>query len=125
MDTLEILLNSERKNMPEKDVKIKRLSKECGKDVLFRLRALDYNRVTEIKSNISDNDMNIHIILAGVVSPNLKSNELLEKYNAATPAELFKCDKPLLLPGEIEDISREIEKLSGYRIANIEEIKKK
>ena len=33
--------------------------------------------------------------------------------------------KRLLLPGEIEDISREIEKLSGYRVVTLKEIKKK
>jgi hypothetical protein len=31
----------------------------------------------------------------------------------------------MLLPGEIEDLSRTIEKLSGYRTDTIEEIKKK
>ncbi|MFQ9792971.1 MAG: hypothetical protein ACLRX7_06850 [Acutalibacteraceae bacterium] len=30
----------------------------------------------------------------------------------------------MLLPGEIEDISREIEKLSGYRVVTLKEIKK-
>lgn len=29
----------------------------------------------------------------------------------------------LLLPGEIEDLSREVEKLSGYRAMTIEELK--
>ena len=33
--------------------------------------------------------------------------------------------KKMLLPGEIEDISKAIEKLSGYRTNTIEEIKKK
>ena len=36
--------------------------------------------------------------------------------------------KKMLLPGEVEDISRQIEKLSGYRtdtLEEIEEIKKK
>jgi hypothetical protein len=31
----------------------------------------------------------------------------------------------MLLPGEIEDISRAVELLSGYRATTIEEIKKK
>ena len=66
--------------------------------------------------------MSVHIVLAGVISPDLKSEELKKKYNAVTPVELVKN---MLLPGEIEDISREIEKLSGYRTTTIEEIKKK
>ena len=122
MDTLELLLKSDRPNMPEKEVKLKRLSKACGGDVIFRLRALSYNRVVEIKNTHAGGDMEVHILLAGVISPNLKSEELKQKYNAITPAEMIKS---MLLPGEIEDISREIEKLSGYRISTVEEVKKK
>ena len=122
MDPLELLLKAERPNMPEKEIKLKRLSKVCGGDVIFRLRALSYNRVAEIKNNHSGGDMEVHILLAGVVSPDLKSEELKKKYNAITPVEMIKS---MLLPGEIEDISREIEKLSGYRVATVEEVKKK
>ena len=67
-------------------------------------------------------DMNVHILLAGVIDPDLKTKDLMEKYKAATPAELVK---KMLLPGEIEDISRAVEQLSGYRTNTIEEIKKK
>lgn len=122
MDTLELLLKSDRPDMPEKEIKLKRLSRECGGDVIFKLRALSYNQVADIKNCHSDNDMSVHILLAGVVSPDLKSEELKRKYNAVTPAEMVKN---MLLPGEIEDISREIEKLSGYRLTTIEEVKKK
>ena len=66
--------------------------------------------------------MEVHIVLAGVKAPDFKDKALLSKYGAATPAELVK---KLLLPGEITDMSREIEKLSGYRTSTIEEIKKK
>ena len=62
------------------------------------------------------------ILLAGVVDPDFKNTALQEKYGAATPAELVE---KLLLPGEIEDLAREIEKLSGYRTVTLEEIKKK
>ncbi|MFZ7103358.1 MAG: phage tail assembly chaperone [Peptococcaceae bacterium] len=122
MDTLELLLKSEPCNLPEKEVKLKRLSKECGGAVIFKLRALTYNRVAEIKNAHAGGDMEVHILLAGVVSPDLKSEELKKKYNAVTPAEMIKA---MLLPGELEDISREIEKLSGYRITTVEEVKKK
>ena len=122
MNTLELLLKADRPNMPEKEIKLKRLSKACGGDVIFKLRALSYNRVAEIKDSHTGKDMDVHIILAGVTSPDLKSEDLKQKYNAVTPAEMVKT---MLLPGEIEDISREIEKLSGFRIATIEEVKKK
>ncbi|UQT50758.1 hypothetical protein M5E87_21355 [Flavonifractor plautii] len=37
------------------------------------------------------------------VEPDLKAKELKEKYGGATPAETVKA---MLLPGEIEDLSR-------------------
>jgi hypothetical protein len=67
-------------------------------------------------------DLNVHILLAGTVEPNLKDSELLAKFHAETPAELVK---KMLLIGEIEDLSRAVEKLSGYRETTVEEIKKK
>ncbi|MDK2811734.1 MAG: hypothetical protein PWR27_2443, partial [Petroclostridium sp.] len=75
-----------------------------------------------IETRAQMEDMEVHIILAGVIEPNLKSPELMTKYKAATPAEMVK---KMLLPGEIIDISRAIERLSGYRTDTIEEIKKK
>jgi hypothetical protein len=65
--------------------------------------------------------MNVHIVLAGVIEPNLKDKALMDKYKAPTPAELIKT---MLLPGEIEDLSRAVERLSGYRSTTVEEVKK-
>ncbi|WP_370781978.1 phage tail assembly chaperone [Eubacterium ventriosum] len=121
MDVIDILLSNEPLKAEEKEYKIKRLSKVYKADVIFKLKGLSYNRVADIK-NMNNEDVSVHIVLAGVKEPNLKNKELLEKYNAVTPAELVK---KMLLPGEIEDISKAIEKLSGYRTNTIEEIKKK
>ena len=121
MNTLDLLLKMDIPNPPEAEYKIKRLSKLCGQDVIFKLRALSYSRTAEIIRQ-NPEDMNVHIVLAGVVDPDLRSKELMEKYNAPTPAEMLK---KMLLPGEIEDVSRAIEKLSGYRVDTIEEVKKK
>ncbi len=121
MDVLELLLKADVPNLPEKEFKQKRLSELCGGPVIFKLRGLPYNRAADIIKRQSD-DMGVHIILAGTIEPNLKAPELLEKYSAETPAELVK---KMLLPGEIEDLSRVIEKLSGYRVTTMEEIKKK
>jgi len=119
-NTLDLLLKMELPHPPEKVVKLKRLSQICGAPVEFKLRALSYSKAAELTSSVMD-DLNVHIILAGVVEPNLKDRGLLEKYGAATPAELVK---KLLLPGEIESLAREIERLSGYRTNTIEEVKK-
>lgn len=120
-NTMELLLNLNPPSLPAKSVKIKRLSKLCGGDVVFELRALPFSRVAELKQMAGD-DMTVHILLGGVVSPDLKSGALAEKYKAATPAELVKA---MLLPGEIEDLSRAIERLSGYRETTLEDVKKK
>lgn len=120
--TLDLLLKSEIPDPPEKQIKLKRLSEVCSGDVIFTVKALTYSRVAEIKETHGGDDMEIYILLAGVFSPDLKSKPLMEKYKASTPAELVKN---MLLPGEITDISREVEILSGYRISTVEEIKKK
>ena len=125
-NTLDLLLKMEIQSAQVKDVKIKRLSEICGGDVIFRLKQLSYSRMNEIVGqHRMDDDLSVFIVLAGTVSPDLKNQSLLDKYKAPTPAELLKS---MLLPGEIEDLSREVERLSGYRyntLEEVEEVKKK
>ena len=106
-----------QKELPEKRFALPRLGTE-EEPVIFTLRALPYGRVQELQE--LEKDVPVHILLAGCVEPGLKDPALMEHFGAATPAEAVKC---LLLPGEIEDLSREVEKLSGYRRRTIEEIK--
>lgn len=121
MDTLDFLLKMDVPDLPTMQVKQKRLSEQAGGDVVLGLRALTYARSNEIRKFTGD-DLNVHIVLAGVTSPDLKNPALMEKFDAATPAELVK---KMLLPGEIEDLSRKIERLSGFRIDTLEDLKKK
>lgn len=108
-----------QKKLPEAKYKVKRLSELCGEDVVFTLRGLPYGRVAELRESESE-DLGIHILLAGVAEPDLKDPRLGEKFGGVTPAETVKA---MLLPGEIEDISRAVEKLCGYRVNTIEEVK--
>ena len=119
-NVMDLLLKAQSRKLPEKKVRLKMLSKELGQDVIFKIRALSYSEVARIREK--EEDMNVYIVLAGVVEPNLRSTELMQKYDAPTPIEMIKA---MLLPGEIEDISRQIERLSGYRVETLEEIKKK
>lgn len=119
-DVLDLLMGLTPPKLPEKQSRLKRLSKECGADVIFTLRALPYNRVAEIREGATG-DVSVEILLAGVSAPNLKDKGLMDKYHAPTPAELVKT---LLLPGEIEALAREVEKLSGYRTTTVEDVKK-
>lgn len=107
-----------QKELPTGKYKVKRLSKLVGEDVVFTLRALPYGRVKDIKGMEEEADM--AILLAGVMDPDLKDPALRERFGGPTPAEVVKA---MLLPGEIEDVSREIERLSGYRQMTIEKIK--
>lgn len=117
--TLDYLLKADILPSETKEFRIRRLSKG-GDEAVFTLKSLGYNRVAELKK--MENEVDIHLVLAGVVDPDLKDQRLLDKYGSATPADLLK---KLLSPGEIEDLSREVERLSGYRIRTIEEVKKK
>lgn len=125
-NTLDLLLKMEIQAPREQKVKIKRLSELCKKPVVFEVRQLSYNRIAEInKQHRQNGDYSVFVALAGTVSPNLKSPELLSKYNVLTPADLLK---EMLLPGEIEDIRIVIEDLCGYREATLEyvdEVEKK
>lgn len=118
MDILELLLSKEITKLPEKLIKHKRLSEECGQDITFKLQALPYEKSHEI-IKLHREDVEVYIVLDGVIEPNLRNNDLMKKYGVITPVELVK---KLFLPGEIVDISREIEILSGFRIDTIETI---
>lgn len=122
-DLLALLLRPElpnvQKDLPTAKYKIRRLSELLGQDVVFTLRALPYGRVQRIRESTAG-DASLDILLAGCAEPDLRSPQLAEKYGGATPAETVKA---MLLPGEIEDIARAVERLCGYRKATIEEIK--
>ena len=122
-DILALLLRPElpnvQKDLPTARYKMKRLSRLVGADVVFQLKGLPYGKVQRIRESVSE-DTNVQILLAGCVEPDWKAPELREKYGGATPAETVKA---ALLPGEIEELSRAIERLCGYRMATIEEVK--
>ena len=123
ISVLDMLLRPElpnvQKELPTAQYKVKRLSKLLGEDVVFTLKALPYGKIDEIRQGTGD-DMSIQIVLAGVADPNLRASELGQRFGGVTPAETLKA---MLLPGEIEDLSRAIERLCGYRTTTIEEVK--
>ena len=109
-DLLALLLRPElpnvQKQLPTAAYRVKRMSELTGQDVVFQLRGLPYGKVQKLREGSPD-DVSVHILLA-------------EKYGGATPAETVKA---MLLPGEIEDLSRAIERLCGYRGMTIEAVK--
>lgn len=107
-----------RKDLPQKRYEVPRLTQVMGKKAEFTLQGLPYGRVQELQA--LDRDVDIHILLAGCTEPNLRSEDLMRRFDAPTPADAVKA---LLLPGEIADLAREVEKLCGYRRLTIEEVK--
>lgn len=123
MDLVSLLLRPElpnvQKELPTARYRVKRLSELLGTDVIFTLKGLPYGKVQKLRESMSD-DVSVQILLQGCVEPNLKDPALKERYGGATPAETVKA---MLLPGEIEELSREVERLCGYRKLTIEEVK--
>lgn len=122
-DLLALLLRPELPNvqeqLPTARYRVKRLSEAVGEDVVFTLRALPYGKIQRIRETVIG-DISPSVLLAGCMEPNLKDGALKEKYGGATPEETVKA---MLLPGEIEDLARAVERLCGYRSITIEEVK--
>lgn len=117
---LDLMLRPEVPNvqqaLPTAEYRVKRLSQLVETDVVLHLKGLPYGEVQKLKE--AERDVSVLILLAGCGE--LKDPALKEKFGGATPAETVKA---MLLPGEIEDLSRAVEKLSGYRMNTIEEVK--
>ena len=107
---------SVQKDLPTAEYEIKRLSRLVGEPVTLELRGLTYGKAQELRE--MTNDQEVMILLAAC--KDLADSALREKFGGATPAETVKN---MLLPGEIADLSRAVERLSGYRQYTIREIK--
>lgn len=105
-----------QKNLPTARYEVKRLSRALKEPVALELRALPYGKAQELRD--MEHDQEVHILLAGC--PELKDEGLRAKFGGVTPAETVKA---MLLPGEIADLSRAVERLSGYRQNTIRELK--
>lgn len=105
-----------RANLPTARYEIKRLSRALGEPVVLDLRALPYGKAQDLRD--MEQDQEVHILLAGCEE--LKDEVLRDKFGGSTPAETVKA---MLLPGEIAELSRAVERLSGYRQVTIREIK--
>lgn len=121
MGVLDTLLRMDIPKPRTKEIRVKRLSELAGEGVTLTLRELSYSEVARIRE-LAENDADVHVVLKGVADPVFRDKGLLEKYEAASPAELVK---KLLSAGEIAEIAIQVEKLSGYRVQTVEEVKKK
>jgi hypothetical protein len=128
MNAIEKLLklDSNKIQLPCKEVEITRLSKLLGEKFIVKLQAVgapesDSIRDMAIKNDGVDvNELRKGHILAGVREPNLRDESLRKHFGAVTPYDLL--DK-LFLPGEREALYEEISKLSGYDDGAVAEVK--
>lgn len=97
---------------------VKRLSRDLGAPFVLELRGLSYNQYQDLAGS---RNANVDIVLEGVTAPDLRDPRLLAQYKAATPVDVVKA---VFLPGEISDIARQIEKLTGFRGDTLKEIQK-
>lgn len=133
MSALDILLASPARNVQakpeEKEVEIRRLSTEMGKPVIFRVRALTYNQVAELRNR---EDTDLQICLSGIAEPDLGSVELARHFGVLNADEQWGARgmgrgdllKAMLLSGEISELASVIQKMSGYLKQTVFEVKK-
>jgi len=122
-NVLDLLLRPEvqnvRKHLPEKRFMVKRLTELAGQDVIFTLRGLPYDKIR--KAQKLEDDRALSIVLDGCAEPDFRDKRLLDESDGiVTP---FDAIKAKLTAGEIDEISVQIQLLSGYLSGALDEVK--
>lgn len=115
------LFSADNDPVETKEIKMTRLSEAFGQDVIFTVKGLGFNEMCHYRAMQDDAARQMGILLAGIVSPNLKDKDA---YRAAGFKSAEEAVRRKLLPGEISVLASEIAKLSGYGVAVGEEIEK-
>lgn len=123
MNLVERLLAVDRKEfdrIERKEIPSRQLSKLLGTDAKVTIQAVDGDLFGGLTaSGLGESgevdygrafSTNAKITAAGIVDPDLKNEELLKYLGVATPADAAKK----VFKGEINKISMEIAKLSGF-----------
>lgn len=114
----------------ECEIEIKRLSAKLGEPFIVRCRALPGERFTELKGKMLDKkgnlrqdkvfEANVLAALEGIVSPDLKNEQLLKHYGCKLPKDLVL---KLFNGGEIAKIADKVTELSGFGDDSDDEVK--
>lgn len=123
MNLVERLLTVDKKEfdkIEKKQLSSKQLSKLLGESAKVTIKAVDGDLFGGLSaSGLDDNgepdygrlfSTNAKIAAAGITDPDLKNEELLKHLGVASPAEAAKK----IFKGEVNKISDEIAKLSGF-----------
>ena len=124
VSVLDLLLRPElpdvRRELPEKRVEVKRLSRLAGEPVVFRLKALTYDQTRRVQDK-PRGEQAVEMILLGCTEPNWRAPGLLDPAkNIATPIDAIKAK---LTAGEIDELAVEIQMLGGYIVRALEDVK--
>ena len=123
MNLVEKLLAADRgeiEKLATKEILSKQLSRILGEPTKIKIQAVDSELFTALSaSGLDENgdvdynkafNTNSKIAAAGIIEPDLKNEDLLNHLEVVTPADAAKK----LFKGEINKISTEIAKLSGF-----------
>lgn len=123
MNLVEKLLVVDKKEfdkIEKKEIPSKQLSKLLGADTKVTIQVVDGDLFSGLSASGMDENgevdydrlfsTNAKIAAAGIVDPDLKDEALLKHLGVATPADAAKK----IFKGEINKISAEISKLSGF-----------
>ena len=124
VSVLDLLLRPElpdvRRELPEKRVEVKRLSRLAGEPVVFRLKALTYDQTRRVQDK-PRGEQAVGMVLLGCTEPNWRAPGLLDPAkNIATPIDAIKAK---LTAGEIDELAVEIQMLGGYIVRALEDVK--
>ena len=106
VSVLDLLLRPElpdvRRELPEKRVEVKRLSRLAGEPVVFRLKALTYDQTRRVQDK-PRGEQAVEMVLLGCTEPNWRAPGLLDPAkNIATPIDAIKAK---LTAGEIDELA--------------------
>ena len=124
VSVLDLLLRPDlpdvRRELPEKRVEVKRLSRQAGEPVVFRLKALTYDQTRRVQDK-PRGEQAVEMVLLGCTEPNWRAPGLLDPAkNIATPIDAIKTK---LTAGEIDELAVEIQMLGGYIVRALEDVK--
>lgn len=124
VSALDVLLRPDlpdvRKILPEKRMEVKRLSSLAGAPVIFTLRGLTYAEVRRVQGKPLA-DQAVTGVLHGCKEPDFQDSRLLDRERGiVTPLDAIMAR---LNPGEIDELYVEIEKLSGYILRTLADVK--
>ncbi len=147
LSVMDILLGGGLPNLEQvaetAQVEVLRLSEIAGAPVVFTLRRLSFEETVTARGG-DPADAELRILTCGLIDPDLNAPALLAQFDVTAAIgprdigwDVLTADqrrkisatsthtllKRMLTPGEIADLSRVVERLSGYRKITVAEVK--